>query len=62
MHEIGEILTCIGVFCSILYLMLFGSALTIAEFWPEEKKEVYMQSVKLLISVVVLGVGHAMCG
>lgn len=62
MHEIGEILTCIGVFCSIRYLMLFGSALTIAEFWPEEKKEVYMQSVKLLISVVVLGVGHAMCG
>lgn len=62
MHEIGEILTCIGIFCSIRYLMLFGSALTIAEFWPEEKKEVYMQSVKLLISVVVLGVGHAMCG
>ena len=62
MHEIGEILTCIGVFCSIRYLMLFGSALTIAEFWPEEKKEVYMQSVKLLISVVVLSVGHAMCG
>ena len=62
MHEIGEILTCIGVFCSIRYLMLFGSALTIAEFWPEEKKEVCMQSVKLLISVVVLSVGHAMCG
>ena len=62
MHEIGEILTCIGIFWSIRYLMLFGSALTIAEFWPEEKKEVYMQSVKLLISVVVLGVGHAMCG
>ncbi|WOC74851.1 hypothetical protein RX717_12820 [Intestinibacillus sp. NTUH-41-i26] len=62
MHEIGEILTCIGIFCSIRHLMLFGSALTIAEFWPEEKKEVYMQSVKLLISVVVLGVGHAMCG
>ncbi len=62
MREIGEILTCIGIFCSIRYLMLFSSALTIAEFWPEEKKEVYMQSVKLLISVVVLGVGHAMCG
>ena len=62
MHEIGEMLTCIGIFCSIWYLMLFGAALTIAEFWPEEKKEVYMQSVKLLISVVVLGVGHAMCG
>lgn len=62
MHEIGEMLTYIGVFCSIRYLMLFGSALTIAEFWPEEKKEVYMQSVKLLISVVVLSVGHAMCG
>lgn len=62
MREIGEILTCIGVFCSIRHLMLFSSALTIAEFWPEEKKEVYIYAAELLISVVVLLVGHAMCG
>ena len=42
--------------------MLFSSALTIAEFWPEEKKEVYIYAAELLISVVVLLVGHAMCG
>ena len=62
MHDFGEILVCIGIVGTFRQLLLFGAALTVVEFWPEEKKEVYIQGGKLLISVVVILAGYAMCG
>lgn len=61
MPDFGEILVCIGIFGAFRQFLLFCAALTVVEFWPEKKKEVYIQGGKLLIFVVFILAGYAMC-
>ena len=52
-----EMLICIGMSCTFLHLMLFGSALTIFTFWHDNKKDVYIQAIRLLISMIIVYIG-----
>ena len=62
MHNFGELLIFIGIFGMMRQLLLFGSALTIAEFWPDDKKDVYIQGGMLLISVALILAGLVLRG
>ena len=48
MHNFVELLIFIGIWGMMRQLLLFGSALTIAEFWPDDKKDVYIQGEESL--------------
>lgn len=62
MSNIGEILICIGAVGIFWNLLLFTSALSMMDIFPDEKKEACTTAARVLICVAGIIVGNVISG